>query len=145
MSLAMSPAERAAFLADVHVGVLSVANGDRGPLTVPVWYTYEPGGLVSVITGRASQKAQRIDAARRFSLCAQTETAPYKYVSVEGPVAAIDDPVDPAERREVAYRYLGAEFGDGYLAATEAEAATNVTIRMRPERWLSVDYAKQFS
>jgi hypothetical protein len=27
----------------------------------------------------------------RFSLCAQTETAPYKYVSVEGPSVAIED------------------------------------------------------
>jgi PPOX class probable F420-dependent enzyme len=144
MSLAMSPAEREAFLADVHVGVVSVTNGDRAPLTVPVWYGYEPGGLVSVITGRASQKAQRIDAAGRISLCAQTESAPYQYVTVEGPVVVVDDPVDPSERRELAHRYLGAELGDLYLAATEADAATSVTIRMRPEHWLSVDYTKQF-
>jgi nitroimidazol reductase NimA-like FMN-containing flavoprotein (pyridoxamine 5'-phosphate oxidase superfamily) len=144
MSLAMSPTEREAFLADVHVGVVSVANGDRGPLTVPVWYSYEPGGLVSFITGRSSAKAQRIGVAGRFSLCAQTETAPYRYVSVEGPVVAVEAPIDAAERRAIAYRYLGAELGDLYLAATEADAATNATIRMRPEHWLSVDYSKQF-
>ncbi|HEY5165085.1 MAG TPA: pyridoxamine 5'-phosphate oxidase, partial [Acidimicrobiia bacterium] len=40
MSLTMSPEEREAFLAEVHVGVISVANDDRGPLTVPIWYTY---------------------------------------------------------------------------------------------------------
>ena len=130
--------------AGVHVGVVSVANGDRAPLTVPVWYGYEPGGLVSFITGRASQKAQRIDAAGRFSLCAQTEAAPYKYVSVEGSVVVVDDPVDRSERRDLPYRYLGTDLGDLYLAATEADAAANVTIRMRPEHWLSFDYAKQF-
>jgi nitroimidazol reductase NimA-like FMN-containing flavoprotein (pyridoxamine 5'-phosphate oxidase superfamily) len=144
MSLAMSPAERETFLADVHVGVISAANGDRGPLTVPVWYSYEPGGLLSLMTARSSPKAQRITAAGRFSLCAQTETAPYKYVTVEGPVVAVADPADPAERRDLAYRYLGAEIGDVYLAATEADATTNVTIRMRPEHWLSVDYSKQY-
>lgn len=140
----MTPEERAAFLADVHIGVLSVAAVDRGPLTVPVWYQYEPGGLVSFTTAGTSPKAARLRAARRCSLCAQTETAPYQYVSVEGPIVAIDDPADPAERRAMAHRYLGAEFGDLYLEATAADAATSVTFRMRPERWISVDYGKQF-
>lgn len=144
MSMAMNPTEREAFLADVHVGIVSVANDDRGPLSVPIWYAYEPGGLLSFITGRASQKARRIDAAGRFSVCAQTETAPYQYVSVEGPVATVDEPVDAAERQALAYRYLGPELGDLYLAATEADAATSVAIRMQPEHWLSVDYTKQF-
>jgi len=45
MSFAMNAAEREQFLAGVHVGVLGVAAGEeRGPLTVPVWYDYQPGG-----------------------------------------------------------------------------------------------------
>ena len=144
MTLAMTPGERETFLAGVHVGVLSVEDPGRGPLTVPVWYSYEPGGLVSIITGRSSRKALRIEAEQRISLCAQTETAPYQYASVEGPVVRVDATVEPAERQAVAYRYLGQEFGDLYLAATEADAAENVVVRMRPERWLTVDYHKQF-
>jgi len=144
MSLAMTTGEREAFLAGVHVGVLAVADGGRAPLAVPVWYSYEPGGLVSIITGRSSRKALRIEAEQRISLCAQTETAPYQYASVEGPVVRVDATVEPAERQAVAYRYLGQEFGDLYLAATEADAAENVVVRMRPERWLTVDYHKQF-
>jgi nitroimidazol reductase NimA-like FMN-containing flavoprotein (pyridoxamine 5'-phosphate oxidase superfamily) len=144
MSLTMSPEEREAFLADVHVGVISVAADDRGPLTVPIWYAYQPGGLLSFTTGRSSQKAERIRSSGRFSVCAQTETAPYQYVSVEGPVVAIEDPVDADERRAIAHRYLGPELGDLYVEATAADAATSVTFRMRPERWLSVDYTKQF-
>jgi hypothetical protein len=46
MSLAMSRAEREAFLADTHVGVVSISEDRRGPLTVPVWYRYTPGGEV---------------------------------------------------------------------------------------------------
>jgi nitroimidazol reductase NimA-like FMN-containing flavoprotein (pyridoxamine 5'-phosphate oxidase superfamily) len=43
--------EREQFLAGVHVGVLSVATADgASPLAVPVRYTYQPGGPVSVIT-----------------------------------------------------------------------------------------------
>ena len=84
----MTTAEREAFLAGVHVGILSVDDPGRGPLTVPVWYAYEPGGTVDVITGGQSVKARRLRAAGRFSLCAQIETPPYRYVSVEGPITA---------------------------------------------------------
>jgi len=44
MSLAMTKQEREAFLADVHVGVISIPEPGRGPLTVPVWYAYDRGG-----------------------------------------------------------------------------------------------------
>lgn len=86
MSLTMTKEEREAFLADVHVGVISVAEDGHGPLTVPVWYSYEPGGEVRIITARRSRKGRLLERAGRFSLCAQTETPPYKYVSVEGPI-----------------------------------------------------------
>ncbi len=141
---AMSRAEREAFLADVHVGVLSVDQPGQGPLTVPVWYTYAPGGSVDVLTGGESLKARCLRAAGRFSLCAQTETPPYRYVSVEGTIGAIDHPVSAAERRAVAHRYLGPELGDLYLAATEADAPHSVAFRMTPERWRTTDFARQF-
>jgi nitroimidazol reductase NimA-like FMN-containing flavoprotein (pyridoxamine 5'-phosphate oxidase superfamily) len=86
MSVTMTRAEREQFLAGVHVGVLSVASVDGGgPLAVPVWYSYQPGGTVDVITGDSTRKAAAIRAAGRFSLCAQDEQPPYKYVTVEGP------------------------------------------------------------
>ena len=138
-ALSMSPAEREQFLAGVHVGVLSVASGDgAGPLAVPVWYTYQPGGTVNVSTGRGTRKARAIAAAGRFSLCAQDERPPYRYVTVEGPVL-IEDATD-AERLELARRYLGTESGDAFLAANPG--GTQVMIRMTPERWLSADYGR---
>jgi len=144
MSLTMTTVEREAFLSDAHVGILGVDDPGRAPLTVPVWYTYAPGGAVSVITGGHSVKAQRLRAAGRFSLCAQTETPPYRYVSVEGPITAVENTVDADERRAIAHRYLGAEFGDLYLAATAQEAAESVVFRMAPERWRTTDFGKQF-
>ena len=44
MSLAMSEHERQEFLAGVHIGVISIERVDGPPLTVPIWYGYEPGG-----------------------------------------------------------------------------------------------------
>jgi len=139
MSLSMRRAEREEFLAGVHVGVLSVASGDGGgPLTVPVWYSYQPDGTLNVCTGRSTRKARAIEAAGRFSLCAQDERPPYKYVTVEGPVV-IEDASD-TERLELARRYLGVEAGDAYIAANPG--GTQVMIRMTPEHWLSVDYGR---
>jgi len=55
----MSVDEREAFLANVYIGVLSIPRKEGAtPLTVPVWYDYEPGGEVWLITGGQSLKGQ---------------------------------------------------------------------------------------
>jgi PPOX class probable F420-dependent enzyme len=138
MSLTMSRAEREDFLSGLHVGVLGVASPDgRGPLTLPVWYTYQPGGTVNLSTGRGTRKALAVAAAGRFSLCVQDERPPYKYVTVEGP-AVMADATD-AERLELARRYLGIEGGDAYMSANPG--GSQVMIRMTPEHWLSRAYS----
>jgi hypothetical protein len=71
----------------------------------------------------------------RFSLCAQTETPPYKYVSVEGPVVAIEAADLERHRRPLAHRYLGLGVGDRYVESTRD--AVYALFRMRPERWLT--------
>ena len=141
MSVTMTRAEREQFLAGVHVGVLSVASLDGGgPLAVPVWYSYQPGGTVDVITGDSTRKAAAIRAAGRFSLCAQDEHPPYKYVTVVGPVAV--EVATHDERLDLARRYLGLEGGDAYVSAVPTGG--QVVFRMTPERWLTVDYSKVY-
>jgi PPOX class probable F420-dependent enzyme len=144
VTLAMTREEREAFLAGVHVGILAVADPGHGPLTMPVWYAYEPGGTVDIITDTGSRKAERMRAAGRVSLCAQNETPPYQYVSVEGPLTALGAAPGAEERRAMAYRYLGQEMGDLYLEATAEDADRSVMFRMTPERWLTTDFAKRF-
>jgi nitroimidazol reductase NimA-like FMN-containing flavoprotein (pyridoxamine 5'-phosphate oxidase superfamily) len=141
-SLVMSREEREAFLADVHVGVLSIGVEGRAPLTVPVWYSYQPGGLVSIVTGRESRKAAAIRVAGEVSVCVQTEESPPRYVSISGPVVEMDGPIDPEERKALAYRYLGPELGEMYHQSTQDELATSVMIRIDPQRWLSGDFSK---
>jgi nitroimidazol reductase NimA-like FMN-containing flavoprotein (pyridoxamine 5'-phosphate oxidase superfamily) len=142
MWVAMSAAERGEFLASVNVGVLSAAIGTAGQtLAVPVWYSYQPGGLLTVLTGRRSRKAAAIRAAGRFGLCVQDASPPYRYVSVEGPVVR-EEELDSAERLAMARRYLGAAGGDQYVAENPDPGRENVAFRMRPEHWLSQDQAK---
>lgn len=142
VALAMTRGERETFLAGLHVGVISIPDEGRGPLTVPVWYAYEPGGELRVITSKTSRKGRLLEKAARFSLCVQTETPPYKYVSVEGPIAGIDRADVERDLRPLARRYLGTDAGDAYIASTRDEHLDNVLIRMRPDRWLTVDFAK---
>jgi nitroimidazol reductase NimA-like FMN-containing flavoprotein (pyridoxamine 5'-phosphate oxidase superfamily) len=145
-SLAMSRAEREAFLAAVRVGVISIADEGRGPLSVPIWYGYEPGGELWIVTDRESRKGKLLLKADRFSLCAQTETPPYQYVSVEGPIVTLERAELERHTRVLAHRYLGKEGGDAYVKATGAgdESDGSIVVTMRPERWLSVDYRKAY-
>src|SRR5256885_13531402 len=106
MARKMTKDERAQFLAEPQVGVLSVAaEPGRAPLATPIWYRYEPGGDVVVMTSPGSRKARLIEAAGRLALCVPQQDGVYKYVSVEGPV--VDSwPLTQAERPELGARYL---------------------------------------
>ena len=143
--LSMSRKEREAFLAGLHVGVISIAEPGRGPLSVPIWYAYEPGGDLRLVTDRDSRKGRLLSLGVRLSLCVQSEAPPYRYVSVEGPVVSLEPAQPERDLRPLARRYLGQELGDQYVAATRTQTEGSVLVRIRPERWLSVDYAKQYS
>jgi len=138
MTTRMTTAEKQAFLAEPHVGVLSIARADAGPLTVPVWYDYRPGATLWFLTDRNSRKGRLLEVGTRVSLCAQTEEAPYRYVSVEGPVTALDAVSD--ELLPMAIRYLGEEGGRAYVDSSDVE--DNVVVRIEPQNWLAVDYRK---
>ncbi len=131
------------FLSEPHVAILSVADSGRGPLAVPVWYSYEPGGELHVWTGGSTRKARLIRSAGRFSLVAQDPRPPYKYVSVEGPVVGIEPAQLERDIRPLAHRYLGIEEGERYIASIGGSSAGqgDILVRMRPERWLSADYS----
>jgi len=136
---AMTEMEKQQFLADLHVGVLSLSDNPKGPLTVPIWYDYEPGGKLWFITGPNSLKGKLLKVGVRLSLMAQSEELPYKYVSIEGPVVSIDEATNN-DLLAMAIRYLGKEGGEQY--AKNSESGGGVIVRVKPERWLSVDYGK---
>ena len=138
MSTTMTEDERQQFLSGLHVGIISIPRAGKGPLTVPIWYDYTPGGDVWMITGEASMKGRLIARSNRVSLCAQTEAAPYKYVSVEGPVTI--DAVGEDDLLHMATRYLGEQGGKAYAAGSSNEGS--IKVRLSPEQWLSVDYSK---
>lgn len=139
-SVSMTESERQRYLAAVHVGVMAIERPGRAPLAVPIWYGYEPGGLLKVLIGPDSLKAKLLSAAGRFSLCVQNETVPYKYVMVEGPIVETRQCDVEADGRTMARRYLGKEMGDQYVE--DGDDSNMICVSMRPDTWYSVDYGK---
>ena len=140
MSLTMSSSERERFLSALHVGIISIPRATKGPLTVPIWYDYQPGGELWVITDTDSIKGKLLTKASRISLCAQTETAPYQYVSVEGPFTT--RPSTQEELLAMAVRYLGEEQGQAYAENSAGGGEGSIVVAIAPETWFSVDYNK---
>ena len=134
----MTKDQREEFLADVHVGVITVAREVGAPMAGPVWYHYEPGGDVVFVVEPTSEKVRLLERSGEASLCAQSEVVPYKYVTVEGPTVVGD--VDDDMERLLAYRYLGREVGDVYLQAVAGSEGR--VVRLTPTRWRTVDYTR---
>src|ERR1700728_3308549 len=130
----LSVRDRELFLPEPHIAALSVSAGpDRGPVTVPMWYQYEPGGEAWVLTEAASLKARLIAAAGRFSLMVERTAPTTRYVSVEGPVSRTIPETDEL-LREITERYLPPEKVPAYLAFAKAELGEQVAIYLRPQR-----------
>lgn len=144
----MTEKERQEFLAEPHVGVLSVASDDdRSPLTVPLWYGYEPGGNVSFFTGTQGRKARKtrlIEKAGVLSLSVQREECPYRYVTVEGTVVGIDRPSSTEQMLAIVRRYLLEEAARGFFEAElEDPSSELVLFEVRPDRWLTADFTEE--
>ena len=137
--MALALEEREQFLAQPHIGALSVVERpDSAPLTVPIWYQYSPGGELWVLTAPGSRKTRAIDAAGRFSLMVQRTEPTIRYVSVDGPV--IRTAAASAERsREMAARYLPPDKVADFLEYERTQLGEHIAIYMRPEHWLSAD------
>jgi hypothetical protein len=131
--------EKEAYLSEVRIGVLAINDAGSGPLTAPLWYDYRPGGEIFMIVAADSRKGKLLAVGQRVGLVAQSEALPYSYVSVEGPVTSVS-PVTFDELLSMAYRYLGEKQGRQYAQAAGIEK--EIGVRVRPERWLAVDYAK---
>ena len=118
---------------------LSVGAGDdRGPLTVPIWYQYAPGGEPWILTGAGSRKTRLIETAGRFTLMVDRMEPTVRYVAVDGPVSRIEPGGDEL-LVELTRRYLSPHRVDVFLDYARSELGSQVVIAMTPQHWLSAD------
>lgn len=137
--MALSQDEREQFLAEPHIAALSVSAGtDRGPLTLPIWYQYTPGGNPWFITGSGSRKHRLIEASGYLSLMVERVEPTVRYVAVDGPVQRIEPGTDD-QLIEMTKRYLPADKVDAYLEVARREHGESVAVFLKPKHWLSAD------
>lgn len=135
----LTPQERERFLAQPHIAALSVSAGaERGPLTVPIWYQYAPGGEAWILTPAESRKARLIEAAGCFTLMVEQAQPTMRYVTAEGPVTRTDPMTDDV-LWEISCRYLPEDKAAAYVEMSKTYHGEQVVIGMRPERWLSAE------
>jgi hypothetical protein len=145
MARTLTATEREQFLAQPHIGVLSVASDDdRPPLTVPVWYAYQPGENITFFTGtqgRTARKTRLLERAGVLSFCVQQPQYPYKYVTAECTVVRADRAPAIEQVLAIATRYLPDDAARGFADAEITNpAGTFVLFTVRPDRWLSFDF-----
>jgi len=138
--------EREAFLAEPRVAVLSLpSDNERPPLTFPTWYGYRPGGEITYYTHRTEPKSRKLRLLREgssLSLCVQREEIPYKYVTVEGTVVAVNEDPTDEEKFAIVRRYMAERDAWAYLNS-EKESATNLVLfTIRPDRWSGLDFGE---
>jgi hypothetical protein len=137
--MALSIEEREQFLAEPHIGALSVVEKpERAPLIVPIWYQYSPGGELWVLTAPDARKTRAIAAAGRFSMMVERTEPTIRYVSVEGPVVRTGAGSDERSR-EMAARYIPPDKVADYLEFERTQIGVLIDVYMRPEHWLSAD------
>lgn len=146
MVRAMTESECQVFLAEPRVGVLSVASdAERPPLTVPIWYCYQPGGNITLLTGtqgRTVRKARLIHKAGAVSLLVQVDQFPYKYVTVEGTVVQAHQPPTADQMFAIVRRYLPEEQVQAFVQYEVSNPSdTLILFTIRPDRWISTDYS----
>jgi hypothetical protein len=131
--------QRARFLAEARIGVLTVADTapEAPTLSMPIWFDYDPAVGLTVITSPRSRKSRAIRARGRFGLVALDETS-YRYVTVEGPLVE-DRPCEPADLRAMAVRHLGEERGELYARQWAGAGSDDHVLVMRPETWFGAD------
>lgn len=145
---ALDQSEREDFLAQPHIGVLSVvSDDDRPPLTVPVWYAYTPGGNLTFFTGtqgRAARKTRLLERAGKLSFCVQRQEFPYRYVTAECTLVEVDHEPEFADVVAITSRYLPEDVARGFAEAeTGNPSDTFVLFTARPDRWLGFDFAEE--
>ena len=137
--MALSKEEREQFLAEPHIAALSVYAGDnRGPLTVPIWYQYSPGGQPWLLTGKGSRKHKLIESAGHLSLMVERLEPSVRYVAVDGAVDRIEPGTDD-QLVEMTKRYLAPEKADPYLEFARREHGESVAVFLKPQHWISSD------
>lgn len=132
--------EVGAFLAEAPVARLASHNADGTIHLAPAWFLYDDGQLL-IGTQAVSRKARNVAADPQVTVVVDDPGPPFKGVIIYG-TAELDCEDAAAKRVPIFAKYMPSERAEG-MAHGLAEQFVPVIIRVRSERMISYDYAKQ--
>ena len=118
------------FLSEVHIAILAIHREKRAPHSTPIWYQYEPNDTLWFMADPKTQKGKLMETGTPVSLVVQTETAPYRYVSIAGQISDVAKGDMEQELRPISRRYLGVKGWDEYVASFESWSSNRYTIKI---------------
>ena len=118
------------FLSEVHIAILAIHREKRAQHSTPIWYQYEPNDTLWFMADPKTQKGQLMEIGTPVSLVMQTETAPYRYVSIAGQISDVAKGNMEQELRPISRRYLGIKGGDEYVASFENWSSNRYTVKI---------------
>ncbi len=139
MSRPMTEQERDRFLGEPHVAFLDDPDGTRFTNTAPLFYDYEPGQTLSLLTWNRDRTARSgpttaLDGI--VSLTVWREECPRNYVAVEGRVVRRSERPSAEEVFSIARRYSddveARSFTEMVLECPDTDL---VVFTVQPERW----------
>lgn len=143
MSRPMTEQERDRFLAEPHVAFLDEPDGTHLTDTAPLFYDYEPGQALSLLTwnrdpARRNRPPTEPDSV--ISLTVWREDCPRNFVAVEGRVVRRSERPSAEEVFSIARRYSddveARNFTEMVLGSPDTDL---VVFTLQPERWLTGD------
>lgn len=144
-AIALTDAERAAYLEQASTIILVSIDRDGYPHAVPMWFLVEDDGAIVMTTYRRSQKVVNLTRNPRAALLVESGTRYDELTGVlmRGTAYVVDDP-DLCVRvlLRVHAKHMGGELPPGVEDVMRAQARKRVVVRVMPERIASWDHRK---
>ncbi len=135
----MSPREMEDFLSEKNLARIATVKPDNSPHVTPVWYLWEENQLLVPIV-KGSVKEINIKQNSRVAVTVDSDASPHRAVIIEG-TATIDGELNEEVERRFYQKYLKPGDIERYAEYAHATYQT-LLIRIRPERIISWDYAR---
>ena len=118
---------------------------DGSPRVVPMWFHWT-GEEIVMGAPPNSPKMKCLTDNPQVAISIDTADWPYEWLTIRGhaSVAIVSDPFPFPEYEQMAYRYLGQEGGNQFLAAQRSIFTSWARITIRPEQVRVLDFQGRF-
>ncbi|MBC3189958.1 pyridoxamine 5'-phosphate oxidase family protein [Pseudonocardia sp. C8] len=124
-----------AYLAEPHIGILSIHRKDKPPLTSPIWYRVVDRTIEFTVK-ETSLKGRLLRDGAPVSLAVNDDHFPYRYLVAQGTARIVGAP-EPDAGLKMSVRYLGTKMGESFAPTLTGYGAL---VRLEVDRLNGVNF-----